>query len=78
MSKSNQAILKNLGQAMQTQRKSLGLTQLSLAELANVGPNYIRQIEAGKPTAHIEKVLDVMAALGLQFKLEFGKEKIKL
>jgi transcriptional regulator with XRE-family HTH domain len=49
-----------------------------LAELANVGPNYIRQIEAGKPTAHIEKVLDVMAALGLQFKLEFGKEKIKL
>lgn len=72
----NEKVLQNLGRAIETQRRAAKLTQAALAELAGVGPNYIRHLEAGKTTAHISKVLDVLSALGLQLKLEFGKEKI--
>ena len=72
----NVQIMKNLGMAIEVQRKNLGLTQGALAELAGVGPNYVRQIEQGKTTAQISKVLDVLAPLGLQFRLELGKDKI--
>lgn len=76
MATTNESALKNLGLAIQDQRKRLGLTQADLSTLAGVGPNYIRQIESGKSTAQITKILDILGALGMQLKLEFGKERI--
>ena len=78
MTLNNEKILQKLGRVVEAQRKEAGLTQVALASLAGVGSNYIYQIEAGKTTAHISKVLDVLSALGLQLKLEFGKEKISI
>jgi len=74
----NTAELRVLGEAIARQRKALGLTQKALGELAKAGPNFVGQIEAGKPTAHISKVLDVLKAVGLQFTLEVGKAGIEI
>jgi HTH-type transcriptional regulator/antitoxin HipB len=76
MKQNKQALIK-LGQCIKDHRKRLELTQKALASLANVGPNFVGQVETGKSTAHISKVLDVLSALGLQLKVEYGKEKIK-
>lgn len=78
MDPNNQEGLKRLGVAIERQRKSLGLTQKALSELAGVGINFVGQVESGKPTAHISKVIDVLKALGLQLTLEIGKAGIEI
>lgn len=76
--KQEQDLTKRLGLAIGRRRKSLGLTQKALGALADVGPNFVGQIEAGKATAHFSKVLSVLQALGLQFTLENGKNGIEI
>ena len=71
-----QETLKTLGAAIQQQRKQLGLSQTEVADLAGVSLNFVSQIETGKATAQIGKVLDLVHALGLQFALEFGKNRL--
>ncbi|MGL6161956.1 helix-turn-helix transcriptional regulator [Microbulbifer sp.] len=53
-----------LGQALRTARKRLGLTQSQLALAAGCGVRFIVELEAGKPTVRLESVLRVVAALG--------------
>jgi y4mF family transcriptional regulator len=53
-----------LGQALRTARKQLGLTQSQLALAAGVGLRFIVDLEAGKPTLRLETVLRVIATLG--------------
>lgn len=53
-----------LGQKMRTARRRLGLTQAQLALATGVGPRFIVELEAGKPTLQIDKVLHVLDALG--------------
>jgi HTH-type transcriptional regulator / antitoxin HipB len=55
---------KQLGSALRAARKQLGLTQSQLALAAGVGPRFIVELEAGKPTLRLEQVLRVIAALG--------------
>ena len=45
-------------------RKALKLTQPELALAAGVGVRFIVDLESGKPTVQLQKVLDVLAALG--------------
>ncbi len=54
-----------LGKAVRDRRKSLRLTQEELAAVASVTPRLLGEIERGKPTAQLEGVLRVLAALGL-------------
>ena len=49
---------------MHAKRKGLRLTQLELAELADVSGRFLRELEHGKPTAEIGKVIEVLAVLG--------------
>ena len=56
--------VKALGTFVRTQRKSRRLTQLEAAELADVSDRFLRELEHGKPTAEIGKVIDVLAVLG--------------
>ncbi|NVK29529.1 MAG: helix-turn-helix transcriptional regulator [Gammaproteobacteria bacterium] len=55
---------KQLGTALRSARKQLQLTQPQLALAAGVGVRLIVELEAGKPTAQIAKVLQVIDALG--------------
>lgn len=54
-----------LGRLIRRERKRQGLTQIMLAGLAGVGPRLIIEIEKGKESAEIGKVLRVLATLGI-------------
>ena len=58
-----------LGVALRTARKHLGLTQPQLALAAGVGTRFIVDLEAGKPTVRLEHVLRVIDALGGELQL---------
>lgn len=55
-----------LGIAVRQARKAHGLTQAGLAGLAGTGLRFISELERGKPSAELGKVLDVLAVLGLR------------
>ena len=55
----------DIGQRIQTARKKQGLSQEELAMLANVGRRFVVELEQGKATAQIGKVLQVLHALDL-------------
>lgn len=55
-----------LGLLIRAARKAQGLTQLDIAGLGNTGNRVIVDIERGKPTVQLKKVLDLMDLLGLQ------------
>jgi HTH-type transcriptional regulator/antitoxin HipB len=59
-----------LGQALRSARKLLGLTQSELALAAGVGVRFIVDLEAGKPTVRLETVMRVIEALGGQIMLD--------
>lgn len=56
---------RDLGTSIRARRGALGLTQAELADVARVTPRLIGELERGKPTARIEGVMRVLAALGL-------------
>jgi y4mF family transcriptional regulator len=58
-----------LGRALRTARKQIGLTQPQLALAAGVGVRFIVDLEAGKPTLRLENVLRVIDALGGEIQL---------
>lgn len=55
----------DLGELIRRRRKALGLTQASLAEQATVGRRFLIELEEGKPTAQIGKVLRILSMLGV-------------
>lgn len=75
MSKSEDIAL-HFGQAIREQRQTIGLSQQEVADLAGVSVNLLRQVEAGKPSAQLKKVLDIITAVGLQFILKPGNNRI--
>lgn len=48
------------------QRKRLALKQRDLAGLGHTGNRFIVDLENGKPTVQLQKVLDLMDLLGLE------------
>ncbi|KSU62005.1 helix-turn-helix transcriptional regulator [Arthrobacter sp. NIO-1057] len=55
-----------LGATLQRTRKSHGLTQEQLAELAGISERTLRSIERGAGNPSIEAVLSVVEVLGLR------------
>jgi HTH-type transcriptional regulator / antitoxin HipB len=55
-----------LGALVRAQRKRLALKQLDIAGLGNTGNRFIVELENGKPTVQLQKVLDIMDLLGLE------------
>lgn len=72
----NDDLMRQLGRAVKEQRQGLALSQQEVADLASVSVNLLRQVEAGKPSAHFSKVLDIITAVGLQFNLNPGHGRI--
>lgn len=60
-----------LGRAVREVRRALGLRQPDLALSAGVGVRFLVDIEKGKPTAQIGKVMRVLATLGITVELSF-------
>lgn len=61
-----------LGLTIEAERKKRRMTQTQLAELSNTSINFVSQIERGKKTAQIGKVIDVLQILGLQIVIKRG------
>lgn len=55
-----------LGQLVKKTRKEQGLTQLDVAGLAGLSNRFVIDLERGKETLQVQKVLDVLALLGLE------------
>lgn len=58
--------INELGLIVKEARQSQGLIQLDVIGIANVGNRFISELENGKPTLQIQKVLDVLDILGLE------------
>ncbi|UAB78927.1 helix-turn-helix transcriptional regulator [Erythrobacter sp. SCSIO 43205] len=59
-----------IGQIIREERKELGLRQDELAAASGVGLRFLVELERGKPTVQMGKVLDVLAALGCQIQIK--------
>lgn len=55
-----------LGHCVRAQRKAQGATQAEFASLCGVGIRFISELENGKPTMELGKVLQVLKCLGLE------------
>ena len=55
-----------LGEVIRVNRKAKGLTQKDLADLSGVSDRFLRELEKGKPSAEIGKVMDVLSTLGFE------------
>jgi y4mF family transcriptional regulator len=59
-----------IGDTVRAQRKALGLTQIQAAGLCGVGERFIRELELGKPTVQLGKVLQVLSGLAIRLSLK--------
>ena len=60
---------KQIGKLVKEVRKSLQVTQKQLALTAGTGLRFITELEQGKPTCQLEKVLYVIQTLGIKINL---------
>jgi len=56
----------DLGKLVRQLRAEQGLLQIDLAGLAGTGNRFIVDLERGKPTLQLQKVLDVLDLMGLE------------
>lgn len=61
---------KIIGKLIKSTRKKLGVTQRDLALTSGTGLRFIIELEHGKPTCQLEKVLTVLKTLGLKFEIK--------
>jgi len=65
MKHSEQMTVADLGLLVQAERKRQGVTQMQLAGLAGTGIRFVSDLENGKGTVQLQKVLAVLQTLGL-------------
>lgn len=64
-----------LGAEVRARRKALKLTQAELAMTSGTGVRFVGELENGKETCHVGKVLSVMRTLGLRWTVGVGSER---
>lgn len=57
---------KSIGKLIKTARKEQGFTQAEAAGYLNVGIRFLSELENGKPTVQLGKVLQVLEGLGYE------------
>lgn len=60
---------KDIGEAVKSARKSMSVTQKDLALTSGTGLRFIVDLEKGKPTCELGKVLTVLQTLGITITL---------
>ena len=68
---------KSIGQLIRQVRKEMGATQKDLALTSGTGLRFIIELEQGKPTCQIAKVLTVLNTLGIKVILTPPASNIK-
>jgi len=63
----------DIGTAVRKKRKEDGLTLTDAAALCGVGYRFMSELENGKETVQVGKVLKVLAGLGLDMTIEARK-----
>lgn len=63
----------DIGAAIRKKRKEDGLTLADAAALCGVGYRFMSDLENGKATVQLGKVLQVLTALGINIYLEYRK-----
>ena len=58
--------VEDIGHCIKTKRKQLQVRQEEAAGLSGVGTKFLSQLEHGKETAEIGKVLQVLKSMGLE------------
>ena len=61
--------LTDLAGVVRGRRMTLNLTQVELADLAEVSERLIRDLEVGRPTIRTDKLFAVLTALGLEIEI---------
>lgn len=64
---------KTLGETIRARRKELHYTQAYLAEFTGLSVTFISDVERGKTTAEIEKIIRLINVLGLNLLVEKRK-----
>jgi y4mF family transcriptional regulator len=59
-----------LGQLVRQIRNQQGMTQADILGLANTGNRFIVELENGKPTVRLDKVMAVLDVLGLELRVQ--------
>jgi y4mF family transcriptional regulator len=59
----------SIGRLIRSTRKALRVTQRDLAMTSGTGLRFIIDLEKGKPTCHLGKVLTVLRTLGIRLEL---------
>lgn len=59
-----------IGKTMRDTRKKMGVTQKDLALTSGTGLRFVIDLEKGKPTCQIGKVLTVLQTLGVELSLK--------
>lgn len=70
-------IAADFAQRIRARRKELELSQIQLAELAGVGPDFLYDLERGKPSVRLDKLIAVLEVLNLQLTLEAKEQGFK-
>ena len=63
--------MKDIAMLVRNTRKEQKATQIELAQFANVGTRFVRDVEDGKEAVQFDKLMRVLSTLGL--KLEIAK-----
>lgn len=58
-----------LGKEIRRRRKDLKYTQAFLSEFSGLSVSFISDLEGGKPTAEIGKILELMNLLGMDLEI---------
>ena len=58
-----------IGELVKSTRKTMGVTQKDLAMTSGTGLRFIIEMERGKPTCQVGKVLTVLQTLGVKIEL---------
>ena len=66
--------MKTIGEIIKENRKKVGLSQVELANYANVSHKFIIELEKGKETIELNKLYDVLNVLDLTIKIVNKKE----
>lgn len=60
----------DLGDFVRQFRNAQAMKQVDISGLANTGNRFIVELESGKPTLQLQKILDVLDVLGLEMVIQ--------
>ena len=63
-------LISSIGKQIKERRKTLGITQQDLSELAGISPNTLYKIERGQANPSLRVLIKIAEVLGMELKME--------